>query len=63
MDIRSIPALGTSGYLFLMATWIVFRVFCFVNEAQCHGGFTKKHLLKDGAVLDLTAAASQTVSK
>ncbi len=29
--------------------------------AQCHGEFTKKHLLKDEAVLDLTAAASQTV--
>ncbi len=36
---------------------------CFVIEAQCHGEFTKKRLLKDDAELDLTAAASQTVSK
>ncbi len=41
----------------------LFGAFCFVIEAQCHGEFTKKHLLKDEAVLDLTAAASQTVSK
>ncbi len=55
--------------LFLMASQIVsedcsdFGIFCFVNGAQCHGEFTKNHLLKDEAVLDLTAAASQTVSK
>ncbi len=38
-----------------------FVVFCFINEAQCHGKFTKKHLLKYEVVLDQTAAASQTV--
>ncbi len=41
----------------------LFGGFCFVNEAQCHGMFTKKHLLKDEAVLHMTAAASQTISK
>ncbi len=41
----------------------VWSEYCFVNEAQCHGEFTKKHLLKDEHVLDLTAAAFQTVSK
>ncbi len=53
-DIRRIPE------------WIVYfngvsnRVFCFVIEAQ---RVTKKHVLKEEAVLDLTAAASQNVSK
>ncbi len=39
------------------------RLFCFVNEAKCRGEFTKKHLLKNEAVLDLTAAASLTGGK
>ncbi len=39
------------------------RLFCFVNEAECRGEFTKKHLLKNEAVLDLTAAASLNGSK
>ncbi len=52
--------------LFLMASWMCLRTvqsILFVNEAQCHGEFTKKHLLRDEAVLDVTTAALQTTSK
>ncbi len=59
-DIRRIPALGTSGEVIFNGILDCVGGFCFVIESW---RVTKKHLLKDEAELDLTAAASQTISK